>query len=672
MNNLDMHSGFLGKFKKKLSDSKLSPKFIFIVMGIASTIWFLVRVIPKPQRAGYPCMRAAAPVMSGFIVYIFSLGGSVIFFKKAVSGLKKAKYWSALFAFIFCFILIIVFNLNDARKIYARTVGFTRGILPDAPNSPMGTGAGIFPGRVVWEWDPSATYENCPNVITDAYFMARNNNQYAINAMADKSIKKLAGQSSVSAAWDAIFKYFNNKKTGKATGYSINQTIFIKVNNGQAGWAINMDDLSERGTTSATGVSNCAMSGTTPATVLAFIRQLVDSCKIPQYKIYVGEPMTHVYKSMYDVIHVKYPSVRIIDKENHTNLGRTTTAGWTGNVIFYSDKGSVMPDAVSDNLMQEMYNADYLINIAALKAHARNGVTLCAKLHFGSHGNHANYGYGSFYLHPGLICTVDNDIMTSGVRGDYHMYRVLVDLMGHEKLGGNTLLFVVDGLWGGIEATDMPVKWKMAPFNNDFPNSLFVSQDNVAIESVCIDFLRAEAARNAAFNDRPYFPAVDDYLHQAADPSNWPSGLSYDPENDGTPISSLGVHEHWNNSTDMQYTRNLGTGSGIELVKYNEMPMSGNSGTGIINPVDFNIYPNPCKTMAHIAYELRSETFVSVYLLSSEGRMVRNIRNDKMMAGKYNDLINTSDLIAGVYYCVFEITSQNSRDIHTIKLEVVQ
>ena len=46
-----------------------------------------------------------------------------------------------------------------------------------------------------------------------------------------------------------------------------------------------------------------------------------------------------------------------------------------------------------------------------------------------------------------------------------------------------------------------------------------------------------------------------------------PSGFKYDPENDGTPIAeSLGVHEHWNNATDRKYSRNLGTGKGIELI----------------------------------------------------------------------------------------------------------
>ena len=54
-------------------------------------------------------------------------------------------------------------------------------------------------------------------------------------------------------------------------------------------------------------------------------------------------------------------------------------------------------------------------------------------------------------------------------------------------------------------------------------------------------------------------------LHQAADSTNWPAGIKYDPDSTGVHIYSLGVHEHWNNATDKKYTRNLGTGNGIEL-----------------------------------------------------------------------------------------------------------
>lgn len=656
MKNMHEKYGFPTNLRNRLSRFKLPSKLLFIVMGIASTLWFLVRVIPKPQRAGYPCMKAAAPIMSGFVLYLLSLGGMTLLFKKAVEKFKRAKYLSAAFSLVLSLGLLLVFNWNAAEKAYSRTVGFTKGVLSDGPNEPMGEGIGIQPGRVVWSWDKDATDRSCSNTLSDAFYMPENNDQGVINRMMDDAIKALAGETEVNVAWDAIFKNFNQRKSGSASGYESGQTIFIKVNNGQAGWAINMNDLSETGVRSQmTGTRNAVMSGTTPATVVALIRQLVDDCGVPQDKILVGEPMTHVYKSMYDAIHELYPDVVVLDKDGYTSLGRTKSKGWTENVIFYSDRGDEMPDAVADDLMIEMYEADYLINAAALKAHARNGVSMNAKLHFGSHGNHPNgYGYGSFHLHDGLICTVDNDVMTSGVRGDYNMYRVLVDIMGHEKLGRNTVLFMVDALWAGVEATDMPVRWKMAPFDNDYPSSILLSQDGVAIESVGIDFLRAEAELNDLFNDRPFFPAVDDYLHQAADKANWPSNISYDPENDGTEIPGLGVHEHWNNSTDMQYSRNLGTGNGIELVKL--------TGTTTAIPtlndreLNLSIYPNPCVTQTEIHFQLQRAANVNITLTGVDGKSI-TLANESMDKGKYSHTVDVSALTKGIYVCRIQIDS---------------
>ena len=158
--------------------------------------------------------------------------------------------------------------------------------------------------------------------------------------------------------------------------------------------------------------------------------------------------------------------------------------------------------------------------------------------------------------------------------GGYHKYRVMVDLMGSKYLGQNTLLYVIDGLYGGgASEGGLPVKYFMPPFNNDWSSSIFVSQDQVALESVCYDFLRTEwnginkhDPKNAIIETMPSVNGVDDYLHQAADKANWPEGLIYDPDNSGKPIPSLGVHEHWNNPEMKQYSRDLGTGNGIELV----------------------------------------------------------------------------------------------------------
>lgn len=592
---------------KKFLESVNHTKLAFFILGIGSTIWFLIRVIPKPSRAGYPCMKAAAPMMSGFVMYLIGLGGSVLLFKRAYSTFKDARYVASGIALLACIMMVMVLNYKSAESVVAND-HLVYDVLPDGANNPMGIGQGIHPGRVIWEWNKAATDENCPNTsLSNTFFMQKNNNQDTINKMANNSIKKLSGKKSVKEGWDALFNNFNQKKYGNPSGYQAGETIFIKVNNGQAGWAINNTDLSVKEST--------PIAETTPATVLAFLTQLVDSCGIPQDKIYVGEPMTHLFKHLYDVLHAKYPNVKYLDRDNKTTLGRTRISGWQNDVIVYSDNGSEMPNANTDALCNEMADASYMINLAAMKAHARGGVTFCAKNHFGSHGIRTS-GWDSGHLHDGLISTQGNDVLTTGVRGEYGMYRVLTDLIGHEKLGRNTVLFVVDGLWGGVEATDRGYKWKSAPFNNDWPNSLFVSQDQVAIESVCLDFLRAEALVNTAFKNRPLFPAVDDYLHQAADKANWAQGITYDPEGDGTEMpASLGVHEHWNNATDKQYSRNLGTGSGIELISYKSVTTTSNSLSELSG---HRVYPNPFTDNLRIEANSQQPLKLSIYTLNGQ------------------------------------------------------
>ncbi len=147
--------------------------------------------------------------------------------------------------------------------------------------------------------------------------------------------------------------------------------------------------------------------------------------------------------------------------------------------------------------------------------------------------------------------------------------------MGHPKLGGKTLLCLIDGLYGGRGWDSRPIRWQLPPFNNNWPSSIFLSQDPVAIDSVAYDFMRSEWTAytpgadeysNININGYPQMSGTEDYLHEEALANNPPSGTLYDPNHDGGLTHSLGVHEHWNNSIDKQYSRNLGTGEGIELV----------------------------------------------------------------------------------------------------------
>jgi len=102
---------------------------------------------------------------------------------------------------------------------------------------------------------------------------------------------------------------------------------------------------------------------------------------------------------------------------------------------------------------------------------------------------------------------------------------------------------------------------RFASFGEKWTSSIFMSQDPVAIDSVALDFVRNESKATDCTGR-----GVDNYLHEAALANDPPSGRFYDPDGDGVRLESLGVHEHWNNATDKKYSRNLGTGNGIELV----------------------------------------------------------------------------------------------------------
>jgi uncharacterized protein (DUF362 family) len=216
-----------------------------------------------------------------------------------------------------------------------------------------------------------------------------------------------------------------------------------------------------------------------------------------------------------------------------------------------------MPEAGSDKLYAVMEEAEYLINLPAMKGHNLAGITLCAKNHFGTHVRSR-----AAHLHPGLN--------TDPGRKGYGHYRVLTDIMGNRYTGEKNLFYILDALWSGSNWNGLPVKFLMPPFNNHWSSSLILSLDPVAIDSVAVDFLRTEFSNPEHTVAYITEPGVDDYLHQAADPKNWPAGIIYAPNGDNIPMKGLGVHEHWNNPADKQYSRNLGKNEGIELLKIHQ------------------------------------------------------------------------------------------------------
>ena len=52
-------------------------KLVSFFLGLAALAWFLIRVIPKPSRASYPCQRAAFPLASAFVIWLTGVVSSM-------------------------------------------------------------------------------------------------------------------------------------------------------------------------------------------------------------------------------------------------------------------------------------------------------------------------------------------------------------------------------------------------------------------------------------------------------------------------------------------------------------------------------------------------------------------------------------------------------------------
>jgi len=500
------------------------------ITGLFALIWFVIRVAPKPSRALYPCQRVAMPLASGFVAWLIGIAASVAAFRKAKVSLARRRYALAM----------------ATLAIGVGAIWLTLSVTGDNPAQaetdalqPIGQGKGIFPGRVVWVYDPEATDWEGPG---DGHLWEPEHTSRAeCDKMVSKAIRTLAGAGDDATAWDKIFRYHNQARGKGDVPYRPGQKIVIKVNFvGLIKTAGGVDPESYK----LKGWED--YMNTSPQMIAALLKQLTDVVGVRQCDIAVGDSLAYFAKEYYDMLHDEFPDVQYLDCQ-----------GGQGRVKM---KPSSVPlhwscnpeDCQQDYVPASYANAEYIINMANLKAHPMAGVTLCAKNHFGSLLRlPPQRGY--YDMHKPLT------------QKDTGKYRNLVDLMGHSHIGGKTVLHMIDGLYGGIHYVErVPRKFKSAPFNDDWTSSLLVSQDPVAIDSVGVDILQAETE----IQRYSCMGGTDDYLHEAALAARPASRTFYDPDHAGNTVhlASLGVHEHWNNARDRQYSRNLGKTAGIELI----------------------------------------------------------------------------------------------------------
>ncbi len=514
------------------------------ITGLLSLIWFLVRVIPKPSRAAYPCQRVAFPLASGFVVWLCGLAGSVVAIRKAKRCLVRTRYTLAAICVAFSIgALWTAISITNPKITFAT---------PPVANAPIGVAKGINPGRVVWVRDPNATDWEGPDLGDGHWWEAGHTDQAVVDQMLSKALRELTGKTTDAAAWNELFEHFND-----GWEYDPGEKIAIKVN------MVHFIERGERVDPDTYDIiEHPDYMNATPQMMLALLKQLVNVVGVAESDITIGDPTTYFPNEFYDVCHDVFPNVNYIDVSGGNEQNPRTAIANSSTPMHWST--SDMNDYTQDYILTCYAEADYIINMGNLKSHDWAGVTFCGK----------NY-YGSFIRYPaqsGFYCW--HDSLPYCGNGPYSpdmgSYRAVVDMMGHPHLGRKAMLFLIDGLWAGQHMRDpWPLKLYADPFGGDWSSSIFASQDPVAIDSVAYDALWAEPN----WVSPTHLQAGDDYLHEAAQANNPPSGVFYDPISAGDVVRlpSLGTHEHWNNFIDKQYSRNLGTGNGIELLMFSSV-----------------------------------------------------------------------------------------------------
>ena len=615
-----------------LEKVKRKSLWLWIIMGVASVIWVLIRVVPKPSRATYPCQRVAQPIAVGFIAWLLGLAGSTLIMHRARRLFKRKRYMVGTICFAAA-ALVCFFTLNNTHDVAASILDVNAKFVPTDPaNTPVGIAKGINPGRVVWVYDG----ELCDDHISAWW---EDTDPEVARNMMTLGICQLTGITDAVAAWDSLFRYFNKVRYNQDDmGYQAGDKIAIKLNN-----------IFSR---SYTWTGNQLRSN--PQMIHALIWNLVNMAGVPEEDITFYDCIFYHGDPVYDYCHADFPGVRWAEGD------ATDRSGYEGGpgdnpgtrekvvrdpdcVVYYSDSTIVngsgevcFPTVVSE--------AKYIMSYSLPRPHPDlAGVTCCAKNFFGSVWHPTEYDYYHHWspqsMHRAIAAHQLGDIPVRPMG----TYNALVDLMGHKELGGKAIL-----LMGECIHQDY---WSSPPFNGGYGSSFFMSQDFVAIESVLIDFLRSS---DWGLDDG----TIDNYLHEASQADDPPSGTFYDPEHDGIPLESLGVHEHWNNASDRQYSRNLGTGEGIELVQLIDYEYDQPDVAPAISDIPgFSLatnYPNPFNISTTISYTLPTAADIRLDIYNLKGEKVRTLVDQHQPAGTfevswsgYND--NNVSVASGSY-----------------------
>lgn len=471
-------------------------KLKIFVLGVIPFLWLLYRTGTKPSRIQYPCQQLSLKQSTFFLQFL-----SAIPFSQRLAHFLNFDFSLKRFFKVVLVVFLIVslyFFTSSAwewwQNYQSRAAFEIHKSSTDASSlnfsNIINTGFQAAADRI---YDHRVVSIHSSEATSYDYSTGMHweyVNQEVVSEMVLRGVMTLTKKTNLKDAWQELIPY----QAGEA--------VAIKVNFNNC-WNCNGADGNE--------MNNLA------ETVNAVIDGL-RSINVPAEKIWIAEPSRTIgdrFRNMITTAGIQYYSAQTGSPYcNDPNYFPTDYVA-----IDSADTSPISnPPDEQVRPAQVFVDADHLINIPLMKGHGSGWHTLGLKNHYGSvqfkshtlSGMHAYVEPWGTYYDP-----------------DRHP---LGDISNNPHMRDKTRLILGESLYGHPEYHyPAPVKWKT--FNENSPNMLFFGVDPIAVESVMLDWMNEESVQqgNAA-------KIYHDELHYSAE------------------VLGLGLHEHWDNFGNRQYT----------------------------------------------------------------------------------------------------------------------
>lgn len=249
---------------------------------------------------------------------------------------------------------------------------------------------------------------------------------------------------------------------------------------------------------------------TSPQLINTVVKQLVDIVKVQPQNIYVYDLCKEI---THDIVRnsIRYPVQYVESTDSRTLIEKIKLRLRYGPAA--ADRSTEIE--MRENILDEAGNRlqCYIPRVIVQAQHLINMPLLTNHIYIVNSGAMKN--------HYGTVRFSNDESYPVALHGPV-LVKSVTDINRNPHIKNKTRIIIADGIFGVFDRGEGPGKQPWKTFNNEFPKSIFLSRDPVAIDSVMASFVARER------KSRKLAVLSHDYLEEAA--KNGLGVSDYQPE----------------------------------------------------------------------------------------------------------------------------------------------